>query len=63
MNLPDKRPVAGRHPTDRHCGLINGLGAKGTLLAPTLARQWVSHLVLGSAFESKFDVARFWPNS
>jgi glycine/D-amino acid oxidase-like deaminating enzyme len=41
VNLPDKHPVAGRHPERRNCGLSNGLGAKGALWAPMLARQWV----------------------
>ena len=59
VNLPDKLPVAGRHPDALRCGLINGLGAKGVLLAPMLARQWVNHLTEGVAFDPAVDVARF----
>ena len=60
VNLPDKRPVAGRHPEHPRLGLINGLGAKGALWAPLLARDWVSHLTSGGGpFEAELDVRRF----
>ncbi|MDB6167374.1 MAG: hypothetical protein JWM88_238 [Verrucomicrobia bacterium] len=60
VNLPDRRPVAGRHPEMRRLGILNGLGARGALFAPWLARQWVNHLTEGVAFEAEIDVARFW---
>ncbi len=60
VNLPDKRPVAGRHPdAARRLGLINGLGAKGALYAPMLARQWVNHLTEGVPFDAEIAVTRF----
>jgi hypothetical protein len=40
-------------------GLLNGLGAKGALLAPILARQWINHLTEGVPFDPAIDVARF----
>lgn len=58
--LADKKPVAGRHPADPRVGVLNGLGAKGALFAPLLARQWASHLQSGAAFEREIDVARLW---
>jgi glycine/D-amino acid oxidase-like deaminating enzyme len=42
--LPDKRPVAGWHPERTRLGVLGGLGAKGVLLAPWLARVWVEAL-------------------
>lgn len=59
VNLPDRLPVAGRHPDSPRCGVINGLGAKGALLAPMLARQWVNHLTEGVPLDLAVDVARF----
>lgn len=59
VNLPDKRPVAGRHPQLPALGIVNALGAKGTLLAPYLATQWLSHLQAGRAFESEIALNRF----
>jgi len=59
VNLPDRHPVAGRHPVVARLGLLNGLGAKGALLAPMLARQWINHLEEGVPFDTAIDVARF----
>lgn len=59
VNLPDKHPVAGRHPNESRLGLINGLGAKGALWAPMLARAWVEHLTRGAPFDPDCDVVRF----
>lgn len=60
VNLPDKHPVAGRHPAVAGLGVCNGLGAKGALLAPALARQWVNHLTAGVPFEGEVAVDRFF---
>lgn len=59
VTTPDRRPVAGRHPEDPGLGLCNGLGAKGALFAPWLARQWREHLVSGAAFDPAADPRRF----
>ena len=59
VNLPDKRPVAGRHPEQPRLGLFNGLGGKGALWAPLLARQWVSHLLQGTPFDAEIALDRF----
>lgn len=58
--VADKKPVVGRHPEDSRLGICNGLGAKGTLFAPALARQWVNHLTEGVPFDREMDVGRFW---
>ena len=60
VNLPDKHPVVGRHPATARLGLLNGLGSKGALHAPALARQWVNHLTEGVPFDAEVDVARFF---
>lgn len=59
VNLPDKHPVAGRHPSVKRLGLINGLGAKGAVWAPLLAREWMRHLIDGAPFDPEIDVRRF----
>lgn len=58
--LPDKKPAAGRHPENPRWGVLNGLGAKGALFAPALARQWITHLADGVPFDGEVDVARLW---
>lgn len=59
LTLPDKRPVVGRCPRAEGVGVMAGLGSKGVLFAPWLARQWVEHLVTGAPFDSAVDIARF----
>ena len=59
VNLPDRHPIAGRHPQNPRLGILNGLGAKGALLAPWLARQWVNHLTDGVPFDADVDSSRF----
>jgi hypothetical protein len=44
-------------------GVINGLGAKGALHAPALARQWVNHLTEGVPFDAEVEVGRFFGRS
>jgi glycine oxidase len=61
VNLPDKRPAAGRHPANSRIGIVNGLGAKGALWAPMLARQWVNHLTEGVPFDPEISIERFLP--
>ncbi len=59
VNLPDKRPVAGWHPTVRRLGRLGGLGARGASWAPWLAEQWVRHLRDGAAFAEETTTARW----
>lgn len=55
-----KRPFLGRHP-ERPChAIMNGLGTKGSLLAPYFARQLARHLVLGEALHPETTVLRWW---
>jgi glycine oxidase len=59
VTTADKHPVVGRSLSDPGIGLFNGLGSKGALLAPGLARQWMNHLTEGVPFDGAVDVARF----
>lgn len=61
VTTPDRRPVVGRHPDDPGLGVCNGLGAKGALFAPWLARQWREHLAGGAPFDPAADLRRFLP--
>ncbi len=58
VTAPDRRPLAGRDPHEPRLGIINGLGSKGALLAPWLARQWARHLSEGAAFDPAVAVGR-----
>ena len=57
--LHDFRPVMGKHPWYPELVIFNGLGSKGSLLAPLLAKELVSYLEEGSALHPQADVDRF----
>lgn len=59
VTTADRLPITGRDPAERRLGILNGLGSKGTLLAPWLAEQWVRHLKDGTPFEPGVAVGRF----
>lgn len=59
VNLPDRRPAAGWHPTERRLGWLGGLGGRGASWAPWLAEQWVRHLTTGAEFESATGTGRW----
>ena len=63
LTTPDRWPVAGRCPRDSTLGIVGGLGSKGVLFAPWLARQWWNHLSEGVPFDLQADVARFCAKS
>ena len=60
VTTPDKRPVAGWLPgREGREGVLGGLGSKGVLWAPRLARRWVEHWRDGRPLVAATDPARF----
>ena len=55
----ERRPFAGLHPLYPAIGILNGMGSKGTSLAPFFANQLVQHLVHGLPIAPEVDVHRF----
>ena len=54
--LKHVHPVIGLHPRYPQLGYFNGLGSKGSLQAPFLARQLASHLVQQTPLEREVDL-------
>ncbi len=52
-------PVLGRHPTNPRLAYFNGLGAKGSLLAPFFANQLAAHLCDEGEIDPVVNVSRF----
>lgn len=52
-------PVLGRHPQRPHIAYFNGLGSKGSLLAPFFAEQLAAHLCGEGDIDEQVNVARF----
>lgn len=56
--VPWNRPVIGLHPENPHLGIFNGLGTKGTLYAPGVAKMLVGSILDDQAIDPAVDVAR-----
>ena len=55
----ERRPFVGLHPHQPSIGILNGMGTKGTSLAPFFAQQLVQHLEHGLPITEAADVKRF----
>lgn len=53
----DRRPILGT--VSEHEAVLNGLGARGVLLAPWCAEQLAAHLFDGTALDAELDLERF----
>ena len=55
----DRRPLMGQHPTHQGVYVFNGLGTKGYMMAPTLARELVAHMLENKPLHSETNISRF----
>jgi len=55
----ERRPFVGLHPQHDAVGIFNGMGTKGTSLAPFFANQLVQNLVHGLPITPEADIRRF----
>jgi glycine/D-amino acid oxidase-like deaminating enzyme len=54
-----RRPFAGRHPEHPNEAVLTGLGTKGTMLAPYVARDLVRHLVSNEPLDEAYDITKY----
>jgi glycine/D-amino acid oxidase-like deaminating enzyme len=55
----ERRPFVGLHPTFPQIGILSGMGAKGTSLAPYFANELVQHIISNKPLTLEADVLRF----
>ncbi len=55
-----RTPVLGRHPELPRVAILNGLGSRGALAAPTCARQLVALLEDGQPPDRELDIKTHW---
>lgn len=55
----DRRPLAGTHPKHKNIAVLNGLGTRGVMIAPTIAKQLLDYLERGVALDKEIDIKRF----
>jgi hypothetical protein len=56
----DRRPIIGPHPQHRNLHVFNGLGAKGVMLAPYIANNFVNFMLHSSRLNGEISVERFY---
>lgn len=55
----DRRPLIGRHPTQAHYYIFNGMGAKGCLMAPLLCQEFYDFIEHNEPLNPEADINRF----
>ncbi|MBC2837767.1 FAD-binding oxidoreductase [Robiginitalea sp. SC105] len=57
--VPDRRPLAGRHPEHPRLLALNGMGSRGVLLAPYAAACLADFVESGTPLPPEIDLARY----
>ena len=55
----DRRPLVGQHEQHKDLYLMNGLGSRGVLVAPTVAKDLIAHIEDGVPLPTEIDINRF----
>ena len=55
----DRKAIIGEHHEHKNMFVLNGLGTKGVMHAPYLAKQLLTHIILGNEIEKEINIKRF----
>ena len=55
----DRKAIVGEHPKHKNIFILNGLGTKGVMHAPYLAKQLFTFITLGNEIEKEININRF----
>lgn len=55
----DRRPMIGTHPKYANLHVINGLGTRGVLIAPDMAKELFEHIINGKTLNKEASIERF----
>ena len=55
----DRRPMVGIHSKYQQLVVLNGLGTRGVMIGPTIARNLFNHLEKGEELDGEIDIKRF----
>lgn len=55
----DRRPMIGKHPAYPNLAILNGLGTRGVMIAPSMAKQLFNNLENGVELDPVVDIKRF----
>ena len=54
-----RRPLVGVHPKHPQLVVLNGLGTRGVMIAPTVAKNLFNHLENDQDLDNEIDIDRF----
>lgn len=57
--VKDRRPMIGTHPKYKNVHLLNGLGTRGVMLGPAMAKELFENIEFGKPIDSAVDIKRF----
>ena len=57
--VKDRRPLVGKHPIHKNLIVFNGLGTRGVMIAPTVAKQLYQHLEKEQELPKDINITRF----
>ncbi len=57
--VKDRRPLVGVHSKHQQLAILNGLGTRGVMIAPTVAKQLFHHLEYQQKLDPETDINRF----
>lgn len=57
--VKDRRPMLGTHPIYKNLHLLNGLGTRGVMLAPAMAKMLFEAIEYGTELDPYVDIKRF----
>ena len=57
--VKDRRPLLGTHPKHANLHILNGLGTRGVMLAPTLAKDLYNFIENGKPLDNANDIKRY----
>ncbi|MCX7546610.1 FAD-binding oxidoreductase [Xanthomarina sp. F1114] len=59
--VKDRRPLIGKHPEHANMYVLNGLGTRGVMIGPYVAKQLFNYIEDGKEIDSECDISRFYP--
>lgn len=57
--VKDRKPLLGTHPTSASLHILNGLGTRGVMLAPSMAKTLFENIEYGTPLPPEVDIRRF----
>ncbi|MBU2525651.1 MAG: FAD-binding oxidoreductase [Bacteroidetes bacterium] len=57
--VKDRRPLVGKHPVFSQLYVLNGMGTRGVLLAPSMANALFQHIEKGLPLPKEIDIKRY----